>query len=292
MSDDIRGKAVRIYDAFTHGHRDRRRLLREMAALAGSVAAAEALIAGVAASPAAAQLVPADDPRLAVERGTHDIGVTPVSYYRAVPRDAPPRVPPVMVVHENRGLNAHIEDVARRLALAGFQAFAVDFLSLSGGTPADEDAARESIGRLDMPAAVDLGVRMLAWMAARPDANGKAGAIGFCWGGAMVNRLAVAAGDGLRAGVSYYGPAPDPAEAAGVEAALMIHLAGNDARVNASGEPWAAALEAAGKTVEAHLYPGAEHAFNNDTSAARYDAEAAKLAWERTIAFLKRHLDG
>ena len=143
----------------------------------------------------------------------------------------------MIVIHENRGLNAHTSDVARRLALAGFHAVAPDFLSPSGGTPANEDAARDAIGKLDLGAATAAGVAMLDELARRPSGSGKVGAVGFCWGGAYVNRLAVAAGDKLDAGVVYYGTAPDPAEAARVTAPLLIHLAGLDARVNADRLP-------------------------------------------------------
>jgi carboxymethylenebutenolidase len=193
------------------------------------------------------------------------------------------------VVHENRGLNAHIEDVARRVALAGFIAFAPDFLGPQGGTPANPDQAREMIGKLDLAATVAQAVEVVRLLATVPGANGKVGAVGFCWGGAMVNRVSVAAGPALAAAAPYYGPAPAPAEAAKVSARTIVHLAGNDARVNATGVPWGEALKAAGKG-EAFVYPGVEHAFNNDTSAERYNADAAKLAWDRTIALFKAQL--
>ncbi|WP_213982034.1 dienelactone hydrolase family protein [Sphingomonas sp. dw_22] len=289
--DDIRSRAIRIYDAFTHEHRDRRALLREMAALAGSVAAAETLIAGIAASPAAAQQVPENDDRLVASMQSFTAEGINTHYYHAQSKDPDGALPVVMVIHENRGLNAHIKDVCRRLALAGFIADAPDFLSPAGGTPADEDKARDLIGQLDMAATVATGVRALKVFAAMRNTNHRIGVVGFCWGGAMANRLAIAAGKGLDAGVAYYGPAPDPAEAARVQAPLLLHYAGNDTRVNATGEPWVAALKAAGKSVEAFTYPGVEHAFNNDTSAERYNAAAAGLAWDRTIAFFHKQLD-
>ncbi|HYC64201.1 MAG TPA: dienelactone hydrolase family protein, partial [Reyranellaceae bacterium] len=186
-------------------------------------------------------------------------------------------------------LNDHIRDVARRMGLAGFRALAPDFLSPSGGTPADENAAREAIGKVDLAKATSDAVAMLDELS-KSSRGGKVGAVGFCWGGAFVNRLAVAAGDKLDAGVSYYGPAPDPAEAVKVEAALMIHLAGLDERVNRTGFPWVTALRQAGKKVTFFLYEGANHAFNNDTSAERYDKAAADLAWRRTLRFFGRHL--
>jgi carboxymethylenebutenolidase len=211
--------------------------------------------------------------------------------YSAAPQAWRRGGPAVMVIHENRGLNEHIRDVARRLALAGYRALAPDFLAPVGGTPADENRAREMIGALDLGATVNDAVATLRWLKS-PAGGGhrKTGAVGFCWGGAMVNRLAVAAGDALDAGVSFYGPAPDPALARQVRAPMLIHLAGLDTRVNATGEPWVAALRAAGKDVEAITYPGVDHAFHNDTSAARYNREAAERAWAATLAFFRDHL--
>ena len=286
---DIRDRAIQLYDAFTHEHRDRRTLLRQMTLLAGSAAAAEALIAGIAASPAAAALIDPRDARLTVEKTGGTQAGAPTAAYVAMPRKAPRRLATVLVIHENRGLTPHIEDVARRVALAGFRAVAPDFLSPQGGTPADEDKARTLIGTLDHDLALAQARALLAGATAK---GGRAGAVGFCWGGAFVNRLAVAAGPALAAGVAYYGPAPAPAEAAKVDAALMLHYAGKDVRVNTTGEPWVAALKAAGKPVEAFTYPGVDHAFNNDTSAQRYDKAAADLAWQRSIAFLHARLDG
>jgi carboxymethylenebutenolidase len=196
----------------------------------------------------------------------------------------------VLVIHENRGLNAHIRDVARRLALAGYQALAPDFLSPAGGTPADEDAAREAIGKLDLGQSIAHALRHLELLRQRKSGTGKVGAVGFCWGGGFVNRLAVAAGDKLEAGVVFYGPGPDPSEAAKVQAPLMIHHAGLDARIAQTLWPWIAALRAAGKPVTYFNYEGVNHAFNNDTSAERYNKEAAELAWKRTIAFFHKYL--
>jgi carboxymethylenebutenolidase len=198
----------------------------------------------------------------------------------------------VMVIHENRGLTPHIEDVARRVALGGFYAVAPDFLSDQGGTPADENAARDLIGKANYDAVIASAIATIARLKTRENGNGKAGIIGFCWGGALVNRVAVAAGDALSAGVAYYGPAPAPEEAAKVQAPLLLHYAGKDARVAATGVPWTEALKAAGKDVTAYTYEGVDHAFNNDTSKERYNEAAATLAWERTIAFLHSHIDG
>ncbi len=195
-----------------------------------------------------------------------------------------------MVIHENRGLNPHTEDVARRLALAGYFAVAPDFLSDQGGTPANEDQAREMIGKVDYDKIIGAGFATLGRLKGLTNGNGKAGMVGFCWGGAMVHQVALAAGAGADAAVSYYGPAPAAEAVTRLRVPLMIHLAGNDARVNATGEPYAAAAKAAGKDVTLHVYPGVEHAFNNDTSAERYNKAAADLSWNRTLAFFKKHL--
>ena len=291
MTDALHDQAVRIYDAFTHEHHDRRTLLRQMTALAGSAAAAEALILGIAASPAAAAIIDPHDTRLRIDRREGMEAGARSAAYIAMPKGAKKRLGTVLVIHENRGLTPHIEDVARRVALAGFHAVAPDLLAPQGGTPADEDRARTLIGSLDYDLALAQARAMIEHAARDRAGTGRVGAVGFCWGGAFVNRLAVAAGPALAAGVAYYGPAPAPSEAARVQAPLMLHYAGKDARVNATGEPWVTALRAAGKPVEAFTYPGVDHAFNNDGSAQRYDAAAAKQAWDRTIAFLHRHLN-
>lgn len=288
---DVREQAIQLYDRFTHEHFDRRRLLREMTALAGSVAAAEALILGVAASPAAAAQIDPNDKRLRTARTKGTEAGRPAAAYVAAPAGPGAKRGAVVVVHENRGLTPHIEDVARRVALAGFDAIAPDFLAPQGGTPGNEDEARALIGRADYDGVIAQAMGYLRRAKAQRTGTGKAGMIGFCWGGGLVNRVAVAAGPLLDAGIAYYGPAPSPAEAGKVQAALMLHYAGKDARVNATGEPWVAALKAAGRRVEAFTYPGVDHAFNNDTSAERYDKAAADLAWRRTIAFLHRELD-
>ena len=288
---DIRSAAIALYDRYTHEGLDRRAFMAELCRLAGGMAAANALLLAIAADPAAAAAIPESDPRLIVRSGSLGLKGVKLNGYVAVPRAARgKKIGAVIVVHENRGLNRHIEDVARRVALAGFFAVAPDFLTSVGGTPADENRAREEIGKLDLAGTVAAAVAALAGLRRLRHNNGKIGAVGFCWGGAFVNRLAVAAGDQLNAGVAYYGPAPDPSEAAKVKAAMMLHYAGLDERVNRSGEPWAEALKRAGVQAEAFTYPGVNHAFNNDTSAERYDKAAADLAWERTIGFLRRHL--
>ena len=285
---DRRQQAIELYDRFTHEGMERRDFMAAMSRIAGGAAAATALVGSIAASPAAAAIVPEDDRRL--KTSTIKLLDGRYSAYLAEPRLPARRRATVMVVHENRGLNAHIKDIARRLALAGYYAVAPDFLSPVGGTPADQDSARDAIGKLDLGAATAAGVAMIGELEDRKGGNGKVGAVGFCWGGAYVNRLAVAARDELDAGVIFYGPAPDVAEAAKVEAPLMFHLAGLDERVNKTALPWIAALRDAGEQATYHHYDGANHAFNNDTSEERYDKAAADQAWRRTLRFFRMHL--
>ena len=291
MDNDQRQQAIDLYDRFTHDGMDRRDFFSAMTMIAGSAAAASSLIAAIAASPAAATIVPANDRRLRTmtTRLLGNNGVPLYTAYTAEPANRA-REGSVIVIHENRGLNEHTKDVARRLALAGYHAVAPDFLSPVGGTPADEDKARDMIGKLDLSAATAHAVVMIDLLAKRSGGNGKVGAVGFCWGGAFINRLAVAAGDKLDVGVSYYGPAPSPAEASRVSAPLTLHLAGLDERVNKTAWPWITALRAAGKPVTYFLYDGVNHAFNNDTSAERYNKAAADLAWKRTLRAFRRGL--
>ena len=285
MDPTIRQRAILLYDRFTHDGMERRAFVAAMAKLAGSLAAAELLIAGIAASPAAAAIVSPDDKRLTTRTQTLTGGY---KAYVAEPRMRSLKAT-VLVIHENRGLNDHIRDVARRLAVAGFRAVAPDMLSRSGGTLANEDAARDAIGKLDLSRSVADAVAMVDELK-RSSRGGKVGAVGFCWGGGFVNRLAIAAGARLDAAVVYYGPAPDAAEAPKVQAPIEFHNAGLDDRVNTGSFPWINALRAAGKTVKFFLYDGVNHAFNNDTSAERYNKPAADLAWKRTLAFFRAHL--
>jgi carboxymethylenebutenolidase len=292
MTDpNIRDRAVQLHDAFTHEHRDRRTLLRQMTALAGSVAAAESLILGIAASPAVAAQIDRADKRLRADRWEGIIAGKPAAAYVVSPIKGAKRRGTVIVIHENRGLTAHIEDVARRIALAGFDVAAPDFLGPQGGTPKDEDVARTLIGKADYDLVIAQGLGFAERYRTRRGGTGKVGMVGFCWGGALVNRLAVAGGPAFAAGVSYYGPAPAVSEAAKVQTPLLLHYAGKDARVATTGEPWIAALKAAGKPVEAFTYADVDHAFNNDTSVERYNKAAADLAWGRTTAFLHQYLD-
>ena len=287
MDQNTRQEAIDLYDRFTHDGMDRRLFMGQMAKIAGSVAAAELLIAGIAASPAAAAQVAETDPRIFTRTQALAGGY---NAYVAEPRTRSLKAT-VLVIHENRGLNDHIRDIARRLAVAGYRAVAPDMLSPTGGTPSNEDAARDAIGKLDLAKSVSDAVAMVDELA-KSSRGGRVGAVGFCWGGGFVNRLAVAAGGKLAAAVPYYGPAPDPSEAPKVQAAMLIHDAGLDDRVNATSFPWVDALRANKKTVKFFLYDGVNHAFNNDTSAERYNKAAADLAWKRTLAFFHQHLGG
>jgi len=281
-------RVIDLYDDFTHGGMSRRSFLDRLAALAGSSAAAAALLPLLQNNYAMAQVVQESDPRITTEMV--DIpGAQGLKGYLVKPKDAAGKLPAVIVIHENRGLNPHIKDVTRRVATEGFIALGVDYLSPMGGTPADEDKGREMIGQLKQPDVIAYGKAALAYLKGRPDSNGKVGAIGFCWGGGAVNNLAVNAPD-LDAGVAYYGGQPKAEDVPKIQAALMLHYGGLDERINAGIPAYEAALKQAGKTYGIYVYEGANHAFNNDTNAARYDKDAADLAWRRTVDFLKKHL--
>ena len=280
---------IRLYDEYTHLTYDRRGFMEKLAKLAGSSAAAVAIVPMIEARQAQAAVVEATDDRLEAAAVEFPGDGGTMKGYLVHPKSATGPLPAVVVIHENRGLNAHIEDVARRLALEGFLVLAPDFLSPSGGTPADEDKAREMIGALDRMKAVNNSVAAATFLRGHEGGNGKSGSVGFCWGGGLSLQTAVA-DPGLGAAVSYYGAQPMAETVAAIKAPLLLHYAGLDDRINAGIPVFEAALKEAGKTYELHMYPGVNHAFNNDTSAARYDKAAADLAWQRTVGFLKSHL--
>jgi carboxymethylenebutenolidase len=238
---------------------------------------------------AEAAVVAEDDDRLVTETATYKVGDTTMSGSLARPKGAK-KLPAVLVIHENRGLNPHIKDVARRMALEGFVAFAPDALAPVGGTPDDSDRARDMIYELDADENLARFVGAIGFLADHPESNGKVGAVGFCWGGGMVNQLA-AAGTVLAAGVPYYGRQLPAEEVPKITAPLCLQYAGLDTRINEGIDAYVAALEAHKKLFEIHIYDGVNHAFNNDTNEARYDKAAADLAWSRTVAFLKKHLE-
>ncbi|MBN9056212.1 MAG: dienelactone hydrolase family protein [Rhizobiales bacterium] len=280
---------IDAYDEYTHLTLDRRRFMERLTALAGSGAAAAAIAPLLAAGSASAETVASDDARLLAKEVVYGGGSGEMKGYLVRPKEMAAPLGGVIVVHENRGLNAHIRDVARRMALEGFIALAPDFLSPAGGTPDDEDKAREMIGKLDATATVADAQASLQFLAGLDGANGKVGAVGFCWGGGLANRFATKSPE-LKAGVAYYGAQPPAEDVPGIKAAMLLHYAGLDARINAGIDAYRTALEANGKTFEIHMYDGVNHAFNNDTSAARYDKAAADLAWRRTVDFLKTNL--
>ena len=280
-------RVVDLYDSFTHGIIDRRTFLDRLTEIAGSAAAALALLPLLQNDYARAETVPANDSRLITETASYDAGVTRMSGYLVRLKGGAKR-PAVLVVHENRGRNPHIEDIARRLALDGFLALAVDALSPLGGTPSDEDKARDMIATLNLGDTAQRIAAAVPFLEKHAESTGKVGAVGFCWGGGMINRLAIKAPD-LKAGVAFYGPTPDPALVGTVKSPLLLHYAGLDQRVNTGIPTYKAALQAAHKRFEIYVYPNVNHAFNNDTGS-RYDKPAAELAWGRTIAFLSEYL--
>lgn len=286
----MRDAIVRLYDEFTHDRIARREFMKRLAGLAGGTAAAYALLPLLANDYAQAATVAADDERLAAERVRYRAGDgAEIGGYLCRPRKPRGDRPAVLVVHENRGLNPHIEDVARRLALAGFLALAPDALARVGGTPSDEDQARELIGKLDPERARADMVDSAAYLRGHRRSTGAVGCVGFCWGGGMAGRLATLVPE-LRAAVVFYGPPPPVEDVPRIRAALLLHYASLDARINERVPAFQAALDAAQVRYQLHTYEGANHAFHNDTNAARYSAEHATLAWTRTVEFLAKEL--
>ena len=288
----MRQDIINLYDEYTHERLDRRVFMDQLAKLAGGTTAAAALVPMLKANYAHAAIVPADDPRLTIEEVSFAGADGDVQGYLVRPADASGPLPGVVVIHENRGLNPHIEDVTRRIALEGFVALAPDFLSPAGRTPDDEDQAREMIGALDPGQTLDNALAAVDYLATNEATNGNVGVVGFCWGGGMVNQVAVAAPENLGAAVAYYGRQPKAEEVANIKAPIMLHYAGLDERINAGIPAYEEALKANGIDYTIYMYDGVNHAFNNDTSEARYDQTAAELAWQRTIDFFKQHLAG
>jgi carboxymethylenebutenolidase len=281
-------KFINLFDVFTHGGMNRREFMDKLTLMAGSTAAATVVLGTLQNNYAMAAITEPNDARLVVSDGEIAPGL---SGHLAMPKDATGKLPGVIVIHENRGLNPHIKDVTRRMALEGFVAFGVDYLSPLGGTPADEDKAKDMIGTLKPDDVVAHSRKVLATLAAHEKINGKVGAVGFCWGGGQVNAFAVN-DSSLAAGVAYYGRQAAATDVPKISSPLMLHYASLDERINAGIGEFETALKAANKPFELHMYEGANHAFNNDTNAARYNKEAADLAWSRSVAFLKKHAGG
>jgi carboxymethylenebutenolidase len=282
-------RIIRLYDDYTHKPLERRVFLERLAVLAGGTAAAMTLLPLLESNYAQAAIVDPGDPRVATSTITFKGVSGDIRAYLAVPKAGPPKRAGVVVIPANRGLNPHVQDVARRVAVDGFTALAPDLLSPLGGTPANEDEARAVHGKLDRADAVRNLVAAVAYLKSRPDAAGPVGAVGFCSGGEMANLLAAAAPD-LTAAVPFYGPVPPVTDVPMIKAKLQLHYAGNDPRVNAGIPDYEAALKAARVSYEKFMYDGTEHAFYDDTGAARYNKAAADLAWSRTIAFFKANL--
>jgi carboxymethylenebutenolidase len=290
-AQDFDQELLILFDAYVHGNLDRRGFLDQAQRFTKAGVTAAGLLASLSPNFAAGQQVKPEDPRLRVQRATvpSAAGYGNINGYLARPASAGAnRLPMVLVIHENRGLNPHIEDITRRLALDGFMAFAPDALTPLGGYPGDEDKAREAFARLDQSKTREDFLAAVRWLRARPDGNGKMGAVGFCYGGGVVHWLATRLPD-LNAAVPFYGNTPAPEEAAKVKAPLLVHLAAVDERINAAWPAYEAGLKAAGVKYAMYQYAGTQHGFNNDTTP-RFDAAAAGVAWGRTVAFFKGQL--
>lgn len=287
---DFDQELLALFDAYVHGALDRRGFLDKAAKFAVGGVTAVMLLDQLSPKFLEAQVIKPDDARIKAGHVEYDSpkGYGKMRGYLAQPARATGKLPAVLVIHENRGLNPHIEDIARRLALDNFVAFAPDALFPLGGYPGDEDKARTLFGQLDQAKTRQDFITANAWLKARPETNGKVGAVGFCYGGGMVNFLATQAPD-LLAGVAFYGSSPNSEDVPKIKAALTIQSAETDERINASWPAYETALKAANVRYERHLYPGTQHGFNNDTTP-RFSADAAKLAWERTVAHFNKHL--
>ncbi len=280
-----------LFDAYVHGHVDRRGFLDKASRFAVGGVTAGMLLDMLSPKFAEAQQVAKDDKRIRAEYVEYPSpqGSGKMRGYFVRPANATGKLPGVVVVHENRGLNPHIEDIARRMALDNFVAFAPDALTPLGGYPASgEDEARTLFQKLDQAKTREDMVTAAAWLKARPESTGRIGVVGFCWGGGMSNYLASRIPD-LAAAVPFYGSAVPAEEAAKIKAPLLIHYAGVDERINAGWPAYETALKAAGVPYTMHMYEGAQHGFNNDTTP-RYDEKSAKLAWTRTIDFFNKYL--
>ena len=286
---DFDPEVLKLFDQYVHGNISRRGFLASAGKYAAGAAGAAGLLAALSPS-FAAQMVASNDARIQTRLLEYPSphGYGSMRGYLAMPAQASGKLPAVLVVHENRGLNPHIEDIARRLALDNFIAFAPDALFPLGGYPGDEDKARDLFAKLDQNQTRADFVAAAGLLKTLPGTNGKVGVIGFCYGGGIANYLATQLPD-LGAAVAFYGNQPAAAEVAKIRAPLQIHDAEKDERIRAGWPAFEAALKAAGVHYQNYVYPGAEHGFNNDTTP-RYDEAAAKLAWQRSVAFLHAHL--
>lgn len=292
---DFHPEVLKLFDRYVHGGLSRRGFLDAAGrTTAAGATGAAALLAALSPDFAAARQIEPSDNRITTRtvQLPSPQGSGSIKAYQAMPANAAGKLPTVLVVHENRGLNPHIEDIARRLAVAGYLALAPDALTSLGGYPASapqpEDAARELFTKLDQTQIRADFLAAFDHLKALPEGNGKAGAVGFCYGGGIVNYIATQRPE-LAAGVPFYGAQPKAEDAARIKAPLSIQYAGEDERINAGAAAYEAALKAAGVRYEAYVYPGVQHGFNNDTTP-RYDEKAAALAWKRTLALFDQHL--
>lgn len=288
--NDFHPEVLGLFDKFVHGDIDRRTFLKQAAKFAVSGLSAIGLLEALSPKFAYAQRIETTDARIKTEYVEIDSpqGYGKVRGYLVRPAKTNGKLPAVLVIHENRGLNPHIEDIARRVALENFIAFAPDALFPLGGYPGDEDKARELFPKLEQPKTHEDFIAAFHWLKQHPEGNGKVGVVGFCYGGGISNILATRLPE-LGAAVPFYGIAPPLDKVPNIKSPLLIHFAEKDDRVNASWPPYESALKAAGIAYEAHTYAGTQHGFNNDTTP-RYDEAAASLAWQRTIAFFKKYL--
>lgn len=275
-------KFIDLYEKYSNGYLNRREFLKRLAVLAGSTAAAVTLLPLLQKNFVQAQVVPKDDPRLVIENITYPAETGQMNAHFARPKEEK-KLPGVIVIHENRGLNPHTEDVARRVALEGFLAVAPDASSPLGGTPDDVNEARTLMRKLDGPSTIKNFVAAVQYLKTHPQSTGKVGCMGFCWGGGMTNQVAVNAPD-LTAAVPFYGSQPAAEDVPKIKASMLCHYAGLDTRINAGIEAFEAALKEAAIDYKMFVYEGAGHAFFNDTGS-RFHKEAAALAWKRTIEF-------
>jgi len=279
-------RIINLYDEYTHKPLTRNEFLKRLALLTGSTAAALAILPMIEVNQAHAAITPDED--LFTERISYPGVNGDMQAYVARPKEEK-KYAAVIVIHENRGLNAHIEDVTRRAALAGYLAIAPNALSSLGGTPANEDEARTKFQQLKAEDNLQNFIKVFDYLPGRKDFNGKAGCVGFCWGGAMSNNLAVNV-PSLKAAVPFYGRQPKAEDVPKIKAALQLHYAEMDEGVNAGIAAYEEALKNNHITYELYRYPGAQHAFHNDTAPSRYNEAAAKLAWQRTLDFFAKHL--
>jgi len=290
-ASDFPKEVLGLFDRYVHGGIDRREFIDKASKYAVGGMTAAAMLEALRPNFVLGEVVAATDPRIRGEEATHPSpqGNGTVKGYLVRPAKSSGKLPAILVVHENRGLNPHIRDIARRLAVANFVAFAPDALAPVGGYPGTEEQAAQLFGKLDGAKRTEDFVASATWLKGHAEGNGKIGAVGFCFGGGVVNTLAVRLGDALNAGVPFYGATPPPADVPKIKANMLINFAAMDDRINAGWPAYEAAMKAAKVNYEGYIYPGTNHGFNNDTTP-RYDEAQAKIAWDRTVAWFNKYV--